>query len=610
MRKLIIDKSAVKHNLSIIKDRAAGAAIFGVLTGDGGGAGIVPMAQLLRAEGIGRFAVSEVKEAEKLRQAGFVDEEILMLRSTTDREVLERLVDLNVVCTISSVDTGLALNALAENRSTVAEAHIQVDTGMGFGGFLVGEPEKILLAYRSLPNVALSGIYTQLHAAKLKDAEAQQQLEQFARVLDVIHKAGFETGLVHAAGSFALLHNDSARLDAVRAGSVLLGRCRRTKDDGLSTVGHGEAGIAEMRWLPKGHTVGAEKTAVLKAPTRVAVVPVGYQHGFGVERPRPAGLLGTLGGGNAVIAPIMLPIMASLGVTPTVVATLFKVAGEIGLILGPLTGVTLITMEVTGLSYGELMIQAAIPFAVFWLAGAWVGANRAQKRTFGKEGYALGEDVQHLDQVVITPRQKRTTVAFLISFVLLVGYGIATKQGTNYALMVMIVLAAVVAIFGGIEIDRSVDCITKGVASQANMFLIFVSIDVLLNLVTLGGGFDALSNLLGGLAGNSPTAVMLVASVVGGFGIEAAAVAEIQIITDMFGGLATQVGLPMGCFAVSILAATRLTGSAYPTTNFAGQLGTAQCSNTKEALQACWISVAFACVFVVAYSFIGPLILG
>lgn len=83
-----------------------------------------------------------------------------MLRSTTDREVLERLVDLNVVCTISSVDTGLALNALAENRSTVAEAHIQVDTGMGFGGFLVGEPEKILLA---LPLPAQRGPVRHLH---------------------------------------------------------------------------------------------------------------------------------------------------------------------------------------------------------------------------------------------------------------------------------------------------------------------------------------------------------------------------------------------------------------------------------------------------------------
>ena len=286
MRTLVIEKAAVKHNLSIIKEKAAGAVIYGVLTGDGGGAGAVPMARLLRAEGIGRFAVYDVKEAKKLRDAGFEDEEILMLRSTTDREELEQLVDLNVVCTISSVDTGLALNALAENRSTVACAHIQVDTGMGFGGFLVSEPEKILLAYRSLPNVALEGIYTQLHGMKVGDPEAVRQLEQFHTVLDTIHAAGFETGTVHAAGSFALLHNDSARLDGVRAGSAILGRCRRTRDDRLKTVGYGEVPLAEVRWLPKGHTVGTDRPIVLKKPTRVAVLPVGYQNGLGVIRPR------------------------------------------------------------------------------------------------------------------------------------------------------------------------------------------------------------------------------------------------------------------------------------------------------------------------------------
>ena len=110
------------------------------------------------------------------------------------------------------------------------------------------------------------------------------------------------------------------------------------------------------------------------------------------------GLLGTLGGGNAVIAPIMLPILASLGVTPTVVATLFKVAGEIGLMVGPLTGVTLITMEVTGLSYGQLMLQAVLPFSCFWLVGAWIGCNRAQKRTLGKESYSVDDDIKHLDR--------------------------------------------------------------------------------------------------------------------------------------------------------------------------------------------------------------------
>ena len=286
MRRLVIEKAAVKHNLSVIKEKAAGAVIYGVLTGDGGGAGAVSMAKLLRAEGIGRFAVCDVKEAEKLRRAGFVDEEILMLRSTTDREELEQLVDLNVVCTISSVDTGLALNALAENRATVACAHIQVDTGMGFGGFLASEPEKILLAYRSLSNVALEGIYTQLHAMRPNDSESRRQLEQFHLVLDTIHQAGFETGVVHAAGSFALLHDEGARLDGVRAGSAILGRCRRTRDDRLKTVGYGQVPLTEVRWLPKGHTIGTDRPIVLKKPTRVAILPVGYQNGFGVARPR------------------------------------------------------------------------------------------------------------------------------------------------------------------------------------------------------------------------------------------------------------------------------------------------------------------------------------
>ena len=290
MRTLVIDTSALRANINVIKDRAAGAILYGVVTGDGGGLGTANLARLIRNEGIGRFAVGSVEEARALREAGFVDEEILMLRSTVDREELEQLVDLGVVCTVSSVDTGMALNAVAENRSTVAEAHIQVDTGMGLGGFLVGEPEKILLAYRSLPNVALSGIYTQLHTASRQDREVETQLNQFHQVLDAIHAAGFETGTVHAAGSYALLHFQQARLDAVRAGSVLLGRCRRTSGDGLTTVGCGQAPLSEVRWLPKGHTVGADRLVTLKRPTRVAVLPVGYQNGLGVDRPRDSGL--------------------------------------------------------------------------------------------------------------------------------------------------------------------------------------------------------------------------------------------------------------------------------------------------------------------------------
>ena len=131
------------------------------------------------------------------------------------------------------------------------------------------------------------------------------------------------------------------------------------------------------------------------------------------------GLLGTLGGGNAVIAPILIPIMASLGITPSVVASLFKVSGEIGLMVGPLTGVTLITEEVTGLSYGQLMVGAVLPFSAVWLIGMWIAANRTQKRTAGKEYYELSDDIKNFDSIVISAQEKRATVAFLITFVVL-----------------------------------------------------------------------------------------------------------------------------------------------------------------------------------------------
>lgn len=320
------------------------------------------------------------------------------------------------------------------------------------------------------------------------------------------------------------------------------------------------------------------------------------------------GLLGTLGGGNAVIAPILIPVMASLGVTPTVVAALFKVSGEVGLMVGPLTGVTLITMEVTGLSYGGLMLGAVIPFAAFWLGGMWFAVKRTQRRTEGKEFYKLDE-MEDISNTVITAKERMTTITFLLSFLLLIVYGIMTKQGTSYALIVMIILSAVVGIVGRMDIDHVVNSMSKGIASQAKMFVVFVTIDVLLNLVEMGGGFTAIADLLGGVAGESPTAVMLIASVVGGFGIEAAAVAEIKIISEMFGSAALASGLPMSMFAIAILSATRLTGGIYPTSNMMGQLGIAHCENTKEMLQANWIASGVVVAFVVVWSIIGPMIL-
>lgn len=349
-------------------------------------------------------------------------------------------------------------------------------------------------------------------------------------------------------------------------------------------------------WIVKGIGVNTEKKGMIATIVSSIVI---------------CGLLGTLAGGNAIIAPVLIPVVAAVGLTPSAVTALFKVAGEVGLIVGPLTGVTLTTMKVTGLSYGQLMLWAVIPFSIVWLGSTLFAVGRIQKKLRGFEVYEITEDMVDINKMEVTKEQKRTSILFLIAFILLVAYGVISKQGTNYAIIVMLLLAVVLVISSKIEIDSAIDVFVEGATKMMNMFFVFIFFEVMFVLIGIGGGFEALGELLTGLvSGGGKAAVVILASLVGGFGIEAAAVAEITIVHEMFIDLANSVGLPMSIWATAILAATRITGQLYPTANLAGQLGIARCTNMKEVLKACWIGAAALFAWVIIWSFIGPIIAG
>jgi len=347
-------------------------------------------------------------------------------------------------------------------------------------------------------------------------------------------------------------------------------------------------------WIVKGIGVNNEKKAMLAIIISSIVI---------------CGLLGTLAGGNAIIAPVVIPLVAAVGLTPTVVTSLLRVAGEVGLMVGPLTGVTLATMEVTGLSYGKLMLWAVIPFSLVWIIATVIACVRVQKKYKGIEKYELSEEMVDINKVEVTKKEKITTILFIIAFILLVGYGVATGQGTNYAIIVMLVLSAVLIICSRMELDTAIDTFVDGASKMVNMYFIFLFFEVMFTLINLGGGFDALGNLLTNLiSGGGKAIVLIIASIVGGFGIEAAAVAEIKLVHEMFINLVNSVHLPMEIWATALLAATRITGSVYPTANLAGQMGIARCTNMKEVLKVCWIGAAALWLWVIVWAFVGPLI--
>lgn len=278
MNRYVVSRELLEQNVAQLKKQAGSATIWAVVKGNGYGLGVLPLAELLWEQGIRHFCVTQAAEARVLRENGFADAQILMLRSLTDRQSVHELMDLNVILTVGSLEAALLADEIAGQRSDVARIHWKVDTGMGRYGFLPEQTPELAGLYRRCRHLAVEGIYTHFNNAANDPKLTQQEFTAFQGVVEQLRHEGLETGTVHCCNSAAFLKYPAMHLDAVRLGSALLGRLPfRTK---LRPVGTAFSKIESLRLLPKGHTTGYGGTWKAKADTPVAIVPVGWYHGL------------------------------------------------------------------------------------------------------------------------------------------------------------------------------------------------------------------------------------------------------------------------------------------------------------------------------------------
>ena len=77
MKAYVVEKEALSHNIELLQKMANGVPIWAVLKGNGYGIGVLPLARHLAEAGIDHFCVTEVREAELLRENGF-EEDLVM----------------------------------------------------------------------------------------------------------------------------------------------------------------------------------------------------------------------------------------------------------------------------------------------------------------------------------------------------------------------------------------------------------------------------------------------------------------------------------------------------------------------------------------------------
>lgn len=273
-----VSAPAIRRNIEKITRQADGRAVWAVLKCDAYGLGLLPMAAVCRSAGITRFCVTEPDDALALRENASAQEEVLLLRPITDADTLRALLRRNVICTVASQQDAIALASAASAEALRARAHIAIDTGMGRYGFLPDQIDEILTCYQHLEHIDFCGMYTHFARAATDTRFARLQTERLLLVRDAVRNAGFEVGHLHAGNSSALFRCVDCAQDGVRVGSALLGRTMfRTK---LERIGVAKAELTELRWLPKGATFGYDSAYVAPHPVRIAILPVGWFHGF------------------------------------------------------------------------------------------------------------------------------------------------------------------------------------------------------------------------------------------------------------------------------------------------------------------------------------------
>jgi len=302
-------------------------------------------------------------------------------------------------------------------------------------------------------------------------------------------------------------------------------------------------------------------------------------------------LLGTLAGANAVIAPIVIPLVAAVGLTPSTLAVIFQGIGQTGLFLSPFSPPMVTLMGITGLEYPTLLLCAGLPVSIVMWIGTFLIALNVQKRTAGKEDFGA-DAVTAKEDYVPTPEVQRATKAFLITMAIMVVYGIVTKGGASFVILVMLTAAVVTGIAAKMKPAEIFDAITEGMGKMIWLYLMFVLFNPFLNFVTESGAFDALLELLKPLiAAAGPVVFTLLTVLVGIFGINGAATAQALIIHELFGPFLSTVGIGMPLWGMIVLIGHQITSFAYPGVDNMGAMGLAHAKSIKPMMQLGYMAI-------------------
>lgn len=311
-------------------------------------------------------------------------------------------------------------------------------------------------------------------------------------------------------------------------------------------------------------------------------------------------LLGTMAGANAIIAPIVIPLVATMGLTPSALAVIFQGAGQTGLFIGPFGPPMVTLIKLTGLPYSQILLFAGLPVAALMWVVTYFMALHVQKKTKGIYSFSAEDSAKQADYKP-SESTKRATVVFLVSIIALLAFGVIFKQGAAYALFIMVLVSILTGFAAKLTVKDIADAFIAGMAKMMWMFVMFLLFNPFLDFVQQSGAFKELFELLKPLLQDSGQAIFaFAASIIGVFGINGAAVAQSVLINTMFADTVKGLAVDMRLWAMVLLVGSQMTSFAYPGVDMLGEMGLARSQDLKSMLKLGYTIIVAILLLVIA----------
>ncbi len=297
-----ISKSALAHNISFIKNMLGPDVIFSsVVKGNAYGHNISAFVPLVYEQGIRHFSVFsaseayEVKEALSSEPSGQPTNYTIMIMGMIENNQLEWAIENGIEFYVFDKERLHAAIACAKKLNVKCNVHIEVETGMNRTGFALHDLENVWqLIEKNNEYVNVAGICTHLAGAEsianYKRIKDQQKL--FNKVKKNVADKAFLHPKFHAACSAAAIRYPKSRQDLARIGIMHYGffpnnetyihylTKNNFEENPLKRVISWKTKVMDIKEVKTGEFVGYGTAYFTNQKTKIALIPVGYAHGF------------------------------------------------------------------------------------------------------------------------------------------------------------------------------------------------------------------------------------------------------------------------------------------------------------------------------------------